>query len=370
MIGVPGEDAGAGQVVVVPGSSSGIDLAAAIVLGQGKDGAAGTAEVGDGVGSAVSVGDGLWVGAPGEDIGRATNAGAVTRFPIKPLKSTSTIEYRQGSAGVPGVSESGDRFGAALAGGGVAIGVPGEDVGRVANAGTVVWRLTRTISQNTRNVPGAAERGDRFGATLASNGFLAAVGVPGEDVGAKKNAGTAVLLNESPKKDQLIVETMSQRAGATETGDRYGGALAFVDDDLVVGIPGEDIGRAADAGAVRVLPLTTDSDCEEDLDPDDENAWCSLFPIYGDATTLVQGRQKLPGRPVAGNRFGQTISSLSGMNGLMVGAPGRTIAGHRDAGSVVVITPAPVAPQELHQNSVGVAGTAESGDRFGTLPNS
>ena len=101
VIGVPGEDAGAGQVVVVPGSSSGIVLSAAIVLGQGKDGAAGTAEVGDGFGSAVSVGDGLWVGAPGEDIGRAINAGAVTRFPIKPLKSTSTIEYRQGSAGVP-----------------------------------------------------------------------------------------------------------------------------------------------------------------------------------------------------------------------------------------------------------------------------
>ena len=220
-------------------------------------------------------------------------------------------------------------------------------------------------------MPGAAERGDRFGATLASDGFGgAAVGVPGEDVGAKKNAGTALLLNESPQKDQLIFETVRQSAGSTEAGDSYGASVAFADGNLVVGIPGEDIAHAADAGAVRVLSTFVDSDCEEDLDPDDENAWCQQYLHFDEATTLVQGRHKIPGRPVTGNRFGQTISGLSGMNGLVVGSVRPDHRRHRDAGSVVVITPAPVAPQELHQNSAGVPGTAEAGDRFGTLPSS
>jgi hypothetical protein len=213
------------------------------------------------------------------------------------------------------------------------------------------------------------ESGDRFGAARSGGG--ATIGLPGEDVGAKKNAGTAILLNEMPE-NRTIFETVGQSAGSTEAGDSYGAAVAFADGDLVIGIPGEDIVRALDVGAARILPIFYDLDCEELLGADDEpeDEWCTGNLDYGEATTLVQGRRTIPGRPVAGNRFGPTVSPISGMNGVAVGAPGRTISGHRAAGSVVVITPAPVVPQELHQNSASVPGTAEANDRFGTLPSS
>ena len=64
---------------------------------------------------------------------------------MKPLRTSGSVQFRQGARGVPGAPEAGDRFGAALAGGGNVIGAPGEDVGRVVDAGIVVWRLTRAI---------------------------------------------------------------------------------------------------------------------------------------------------------------------------------------------------------------------------------
>ncbi|MGA4843648.1 FG-GAP repeat protein [Streptomyces sp. G45] len=92
--------------------------------------------------------------------------------------------WTQGSAGVPGAVEKGDRWGADLSVADtdkdgyadVAIGAPGEDVGSVADAGAV-WVLrgaadglttrgVRSWTQNTTGVPGVAERGDRWGAQV------------------------------------------------------------------------------------------------------------------------------------------------------------------------------------------------------------
>ena len=209
VIGAPGEDRGAGQVVVVHGSRTGITGTKRTVLQQGRAGAAGAAEAGDGFGSAISVGDGLWIGAPGEDLGRATNAGTATVFQIKPVRTAGSIQHQQGARRVPGTPESGDRFGAAIAGGGTLIGVPGEDIGRITDAGLVAWNLTHTLTQATSGVPGDPEQGDQFGASVAAAITdatdeearqpgeqvtpelldLISIGAPGEDVGAVKDAG-------------------------------------------------------------------------------------------------------------------------------------------------------------------------------------
>ncbi|AVH57481.1 MULTISPECIES: integrin alpha [Streptomyces] len=118
---------------------------------------------------------------------------------------TPPVWWTQDSAGVPGSNERGDGFGADLSVGDsnrdgfadVAIGVPQEDVGSVADAGLfTVLRgsakgMTATgawsVTQNTANVPGAAEKGDRFGGQVAFTdpnddgrfGLLAAA--PGEN---------------------------------------------------------------------------------------------------------------------------------------------------------------------------------------------
>ena len=200
VIGTPGEDKAAGQVVVVHGVAKGLAGAKRTILRQGLAGAAGAAEAGDGFGSAISVGSGLWVGAPGEDLGAATDAGVATQFLTAPLRTAGSVQYQQGSRKVPGAPEKGDRFGAALAGGGAMIGAPGEDVGRIVDAGAVTGQLKYALTQDSEGVPGSAEAGDQFGAALAMsakqwetdtesdwNSFHdIGIGAPGEDVGSTK----------------------------------------------------------------------------------------------------------------------------------------------------------------------------------------
>ena len=316
VIGAPGEDAGAGMVVVVPGSAAGLSRSARTVLRQGHDGAAGRAERGDGFGSAVSVGQGLWVGAPGENLGRATDAGVVTRFAIQPLRMAGSVQYRQGARRIPGKPERGDRFGAALSGGGFVIGAPGEDVGGRVDAGALTVNLRRSVTQNSAGVPGKAERGDRFGAAVVAlrltvpSGFdvygdftQVAVGAPGEDVGARKDAGSVTLAWESSPGDGYLGEfrSVSPSPGKRESGDRFGAAVAFSTDGstLVVGVPGKDVGSRRNAGAVTVLPLYNDS-CDEG---------CSVS-IAGGVTTLVQGRSGVPGPAARSSAFGSTVGGM------------------------------------------------------------
>ncbi|MEV0444724.1 FG-GAP-like repeat-containing protein [Streptomyces spectabilis] len=94
-------------------------------------------------------------------------------------------KFDQDLPGVPGAEEDGDAFGASVAVGDVnrdgfadiAVGVPGEDVGRVKDAGSVVLvrggasGVTGTgaqaFQQDTPEIPGVGEKGDAFGAVTA-----------------------------------------------------------------------------------------------------------------------------------------------------------------------------------------------------------
>ncbi|MFM9369799.1 FG-GAP repeat protein [Streptomyces sp. Da 82-17] len=117
----------------------------------------------------------------------------------------------QSSAEVGGAAEEGDDFGAALAAGDLnadghpelVVGVPGEDVGTVRDAGGYVT-LNGTVnglhgglarSQSTANMPGTAEAGDRFGAQVAvgdhnRDGLRdTAISAPGENAGEPRSGG-------------------------------------------------------------------------------------------------------------------------------------------------------------------------------------
>ncbi|MEU4098852.1 FG-GAP and VCBS repeat-containing protein [Streptomyces sp. NPDC026673] len=100
-----------------------------------------------------------------------------------PAATRSPVDLDQDTAGVPGSDEGGDGFGRALAAADVtgdgradlAIGIPGEDVGTVADTGGVTVLLgspsgltaagARNLHQNTAGVPGGNEAGDGFGGT-------------------------------------------------------------------------------------------------------------------------------------------------------------------------------------------------------------
>jgi hypothetical protein len=131
-------------------------------------------EQGDRFGSAIAAREGWqWFATPDEDTGPHDRTGAVH-------EPYSTFD--QALAALPGENGTGDRFGASLAvssrGLVAVIGVPGEDSGGVRDAGSIVWHSIDN-NQNNRHWrrfdpddvigPGAGERGDRFGTVLAMN---------------------------------------------------------------------------------------------------------------------------------------------------------------------------------------------------------
>lgn len=122
--------------------------------------------------------------------------------------------WHENIAGLPGRPMAGDHFSAALAAGDLngdgaadlAVGVPGKHDGKgVAHVlygkrGSGLAAPGQVWHQDRRGVPGTAEAGDGFGASLAIGSFGhgrfgdLAVGVPGEDFARKRDAGMANVL--------------------------------------------------------------------------------------------------------------------------------------------------------------------------------
>lgn len=173
--------------------------------------------------------------------------------------STRTAKIDQDTAGVPGTSEAaeingperGDQFGYSLSAGDVTgdgyadivVGVPGENLGNVADTGAVVLLkggasgLTGTgaqaFNQDTANVPGVSEKGDNFGETAqltdVNKDGLAdlTVGVPQED-GTTKDSGAAWLFRgaKTGLTTTGITSFSPSSLGTPEAGARFGGELA------------------------------------------------------------------------------------------------------------------------------------------------
>ncbi|PWI16558.1 hypothetical protein DI272_22130 [Streptomyces sp. Act143] len=115
----------------------------------------------------------------------------------------------------------------------------------------------KVYHQDTAGVPGAAENGDQFGQSLSLgdvNGDKYAdvvVGSPGEAVGSRKLAGTAVLLRGSATglttaQAAGYTQDTAGVPGAVETGDQFGAAVHLADlnkdgkAETVVGAPTEN----------------------------------------------------------------------------------------------------------------------------------
>ncbi|MCA9198264.1 MAG: FG-GAP repeat protein, partial [Planctomycetales bacterium] len=125
------------------------------------------------------------------------------------------------------------------------------------------------------NLKDSAESHDAFGSALAVGDFNndqiddLAIGIPGEDIGWKGNIRDAGAVSVvygtsdglSAEDNQVFYQSY---VGKAESGDQFGASLAVGDfdndgaDDLVVGVPYEDLGSVVDAGAVHVIYGTTD----------------------------------------------------------------------------------------------------------------
>ncbi|MFV2039713.1 MAG: peptidoglycan DD-metalloendopeptidase family protein, partial [Acidimicrobiales bacterium] len=256
-VGVPSEsiDAAsrAGAVSVIYGSANGLTSNPGTLFQS--SGIAGILEAGDRVGASLATGDfnadncaDLAVGAPGEDLVGGSEAGAVSVVFGSPQGlSTSSVHFQQ-SGGLRGTIENGDLLGAAVAAGDfncdgfddLAVGVPGEDIGKHVDAGWVGLLYgsatgmnggTASLYQRKGGLPGANETNDQTGTALAADDVNndgcddLAIGAPGEAIGSKTEAGR-VLVVMGAASGRGTVYSFSQTRnlpGRSESGDLLGG---------------------------------------------------------------------------------------------------------------------------------------------------
>ncbi len=385
VIGAPNEDSGSkkdtGVVHVLYGSTGGAKTTGSQMWSQDSSGIADGGEPGDLFGFAVATGDlnkdgydDLAIGAPAEDIGTIADAGVVHVLLGSPsgLRASGSKMWSQNSTGVPGASEKSDRFGSALAmgnfdafgGDDLAVGAPGEAIGPFASAGSVtVLRgssggLTSSgaqqWTQDSAGIDFFADPGDAFGAALATGDFQGdrndelAIGAPGDDVDAGDEGSVAIMrgsvvgLRPAGLLVDVIPQDQNQALSETpEPGDAFGQSVEIADvggygaidgyADLVVGVPGQDIGGLANAGAVRVIYS------------DHSGPWIGTQTLSGaDVSSGQAGARfgsKLAGGVTDRSIFKPTIDAVRGE--LFVGAPLADDGEHRDAGNVAVFVSGP-----------------------------
>lgn len=335
------------------------------------------------------------VGVPGEDLGSAIDCGAVNIFygSASGLTASGSQFVSQATRGVAEDPEDYDRFGDALAWGDfnkdgyddLAMGAPGESVGAAVGAGAVhvffgsaaglTTAGSQLITQDSLDVPDAAEATDRFGSALVGGYFDGdlyadlAVGVPGEDLSVA-DAGAVILLKGSPTGlsgtgSQIWHQDSPGILEVAEAGDNFGYALARGNFDgsgmwdLAVGVPFEDLGRGntiTGAGLVHVLLS------------DGTGLTAAGNQIWSQSSSGIQDVVE------TNDRFGIELAAgdfnHNGWYDLAIGIRGENTGGLAESGAVAVLFGTvgglgATGNQLWSQDSSGIAGSASANDYFG-----
>ncbi|SDS18244.1 integrin alpha [Actinopolymorpha singaporensis] len=368
----------AGGVWIVPGGPGGLAFANTVHIDQDTAGVPGVSEDGDHFGGSLAAGDltgdsrdDLAVGAPQEDLGGDRDAGSVTvlRGGAAGITTSGAVSLNQDLASVPGAAEFQDSFGASVAIGRVdrdayadlVIGATGENEGvdngsgmvtlmRGAATGVASSGATAVTGQRAAAASGQAHTVfDYFGrtATVADtngDGYgEVIVGVPTTNAGTTVGSGAvAVFAGRSTGLSATGIRVLHQDTagvpGGREAQDHFGASVDAGDvtgdgrADLLVGVPGEDLGGAVDAGAVVLLRGSASG-----LTGTGSQAW-------------DQGHGSVPGAAESGDGFGHVVAllNLDGRGGLdaVVTSPGEKIGGE---------------PAEVTAGSVTTFGGGSSG---------
>jgi hypothetical protein len=414
-VAVPFEDGGAGGVHVFFGSTGGLTVLRDQLLKATDFGVTGPLfgdfEVALAWGNfdADRFGD-LVVATPHVAVGGDAQAGAVhvIHGGSTGLNTARRQTWHQDLLGALAQAEPNDHFGSSLAAADfddddrddLAIGVRGEtpdgsSVGNRAGEVDVLYGAARSGLGATGaqvwsqgQMSGDRETDDQFGSALAAGDFNGdekddlAVGVPSEglkrsstvtdlrvgavnviygsaNVGLSNAVGGAVIYAQFWHQDRDDGSAIEDEG---EPEDRFGSALAAGDfdgdsrDDLAVGVPGEDVGTIAQAGAVNVIYGSDDG-----------------LHASGDEI-FHQDRSGIEEDAEQNDAFGRTLTAWNFGNGdeddLAVGVPAEstttTLAGlvhaiYGDSDSGLTSS----GSQLWTQDSEGVPDLAEFKDNFG-----
>src|SRR4051794_13855936 len=242
---------------------------------------------------------------------------------------------------------------------------------------------------------GAEEAGDRFGATLAAGDVTGdniadlAIGVTGEDIAGVPNAGMIHVIAGVSGQQLPLSQATARDAralpaphNALQANAEFGEALAmgffkvaaFATRELVVGIPHQDVNGQADAGLIAVFS--------------GRSPWLTSGSPLGSGVRVLTITD-VGGTSAAGNRFGQNLAvgefSGDSIRDLAVAAPGAAVANVVGAGEITLVlggrgTVTPFTPvnfgandaglvaataQRINQSHVGLGNDFETNDHFG-----
>ncbi|WP_242625778.1 VCBS repeat-containing protein [Streptomyces sp. BK022] len=303
-------------------------------------------------------------------------------------KGTATIS--QAPANVPGVPETGDRYGYSLAVydadldgcSDLVVGAPYEDLGTVPDSGCVhvVYGSTSGLNAGSRPVKefsqstdkplggGAPETDDWVGYAVAAGKTSAGqpyllIGSPGESLGTVEDAGAFYYVSgtaQTVTMNTQDTEVAGSVAGVAEQDDRYGATLAATPTHFAVGTPGEALGTATFAGGVGLFT----------------HALTSGYPKPTGA--LAQDSEYVNGSEEVGDQFGAALAMVpyrpSGATStteslIAVGVPGEDLSTTVDAGAVQIFrltaSGAYTETAWVDQNAADVDQAPEAGDFFG-----
>ena len=268
----------------------------------------------------------------------------------------------------------------------------GAGLYRYSRSGVAAWGALATFTEQPHELVTLPFPPERYGIALprcaagGSGDFdgdgIADIGIgsPGESLGSpiQRAAGSTVVafgaadgvLAAGSRSPQAWNQDSEGIAGGIERFDRLGVLVASGDfngdgfSDFVMSVPNENIGALDDSGIVQVVYGSANGPSANGSIPD--QFWS-------------QGSPSVEGGEEAGDLFGAALSTGDfngdGFADLAVGVPGEDLGSPviRDAGSVNVIygsasglSATVVADQVWSQDSGGVEGGIERGDRFGS----